>query len=165
MKTDAGIWGRATIKLLGPEGNLKFYEVHDNLITDFGDEYYARMGANVSPPTAVTRMQLGTGTTDPTKTSTIEGFISGSGVVFTGKTVAAVGTNTGWKITYSASWGAGVADNGAITKACITSQTSSTTAAVAGNTISVVEFSAINKGASDTLVINWDHTFYDNPSA
>lgn len=167
-KSNTGIRGVAHLALYDENGNLKLEVVKHNLITTHGDEYYAKMGAagvsGNTAPTLVARMQLGSGTTAASKsgaTSTVETFIASSGVAFDSLTPSAVGTNVGWKLRYTATWAPGTATNSAITEAVITEQTAANTAAVEANTISRVVFTAINKGASDTLVLNWDHIFYD----
>ena len=169
-KSNTGICGIARLALYDEFGNLKWEETKTNLITTHGDEYYAKKGcASIggnAVPTAVARMQLGTGTTTATKSgtmSTIETFIANSGVAFDSVTPSAVGSDLGWKIRYTTTWTAGTATNSAITEAVITEQTSANTAAVESNTIARVNFTAINKGAADTLVLNWDHVFYDAP--
>jgi len=169
-KSNTGIRGVAHLALYDENGDLKLEVVKNNLITTHGDEYYAKQAiAGVdgnTAPTLVAGMQLGTGTTPAAKSgaaSTIETFIANSGVAFDPGSVdpSAVGSDVGWKVRYTCTWGAGVATNSAITEAVITEQTDGNTPAVASDTISRVVFTAINKGASDTLVLNWDHIFYD----
>lgn len=171
MRNDTGIQGQATIHLFGPDGDLKFYEVRKNLITTAGDQYYAKMGcagvdSNVAP-TLAARMQLGVGTVDVAKSSTGAAlgadYISGSTQAFDDVAAAVVSGDTGWKITYTSTWIAGDVINSAITHAAIVTNTTDAAGSVA-ETISIVEFTAINKGASDSLVINWVHTFFDNPA-
>lgn len=171
VKSNTGIQGIAHVRLLDELGNTKFEVVKHNLITDHGDEYYAKMGcAGVdgnSAPSLAARMQLGTGTTAAHKSDAdaaeIESFIANSGVAFDSVVSSAVGTDDGWKIRYTTTWGAGVATNSAITEAVVTSQTDGNTASIIANTLSRVVFTAVNKGVNDTLVINWDHVFYDAP--
>jgi hypothetical protein len=168
MKNDAGIRGQATIRLFGPDGNLKFHEVHHNLITTVGDEYYAKMGCagvgGQAAPTLVSGMKLGKGTTAPTKTTgALSGvYVTGSNNAFSTVGTSAVGGNAGWKITYSTQWGAGDATD-TLTEAILCTDQSQDAASTEAEVIARVVFTAINKGANDTLVINWDHTFYDQP--
>ena len=170
MSNDStGIKGVVTVKVLDPFGNVKSEEVLHNLITTAGDQYYSKQGAagvgGNSAPTLVAKMQLGTGTTAEAKSSTgsiIIIYKFGSNVSFDTVATSAVGSDTGWKIRYTSTWGAGVATDTALTEAVITTQTANS-AATSSDTIARVVFTAVNKGANDTLVINWDHVFYDAP--
>lgn len=174
MKNDARIWGQATLRLLGPDGDLKFYEVKKNLITTAGDEYYAKQAiAGVdgnSAPTLAAGMKLGTGTEAVAKAGTgaaIETYLTGSNNAFDAESVeaSAVGSDNGWKVRYTVTWGAGDVVDDAITEAAIVNDIANNSdGSSAANTYARVVFTAINKGANDTLVINWDHTFWDNPS-
>lgn len=171
LKSDVGMVGYGVVELRGPDGALKQVEPFANLITTYGDEYYAKKGAaGVQPaapsaPTAVVNMQLGTGTTAATKsgatTAKIETFIANSENPFDATYPQFVdeSADNGWSISYKTTWGAGDVTNSAITEAVITSEATANTASAVGNTISRVVFAAINKGASDTLAITWKHTF------
>lgn len=165
-----GIKGIINIVVLDKDGNIKHEETRENLITTVGDQYYAKQGATGvggnTAPTLAAKMQLGTGTTGEQKSSTgsaVITFKASSGVVFDTVATSAVGGDTGWKIRYTSTWGPGTATDTALTEAVVTTETAVNTASVEAKTLSRVVFSAINKGASDTLVINWDHVFYDAP--
>lgn len=172
IESNAGIQGIARISLLDELGNVKLEIVKKNLITTSGDKYYAQRGANgvggnADAPTALTGMKLGTGTTAVAKASTGSALITyktASNVAFTttnSTPTAAVGSNVGWKITYTGSWGAGVATDSALTEAVMVNDSASNATSTEANTAARVVFTAVNKGANDTLVINWDHVFYD----
>ena len=60
---------------------------------------------------------------------------------------------------YKTTWGAGVATNSAITEAVIVNDQATNATTTAANTISRITFTAVNKGASDTLAITWSHKF------
>lgn len=167
-KSNAGIMGIVHLQLLDELGNSKLEVIKHNLITDIGDEYYAKMGCvgldGNSAPTLAYGMQLGTGTVDPGKNTTghlLGTLVSGSSAAFSD--VAVTAASPGFKIRYTCSWAAGTATNAAITEAVVTTATDGTTSE-ATETLARVEFTAVNKGANDTLVINWDHVFYDNPT-
>lgn len=163
-----GMVGFGVVELFDEYGNLKQAEPFANLITTAGDQFYAKMGiVGVSPaaataPTLVSRMKLGTGTTAAAK--------SGAGAVLvtwlntqafdaTYPVAAAVaGTDTGWTATYKTTWAAGTATNSAITEATISTDTTGAVG-LAADTISRTVFTAVNKGASDTLAITWSHKF------
>lgn len=169
-ENNTGIKGIAHVQLFDELGNVKFEVVKHNLITTVGDQYYAKQGAQgvggQSAPTLAARMQLGTGTTAVAKSSTgsnIITFIASSGIAYDTVATSVVSGDTGWKIRYTTTWAAGVATNSAITEAVVTTETATNTASVEAKTLARVVFTAVNKGANDTLVINWDHVFFDAP--
>lgn len=170
LKDGAGIVGYGIVELRGADGELKSVEPFANLITTAGDQYYAtRAIAGVVPATPadatkVTGMKLGTGTTAVTKSSTAAALITyktASNVVFDASfpTAAAVGGDAGWNANYKVTWGAGVATDAALTEAVIVNDAGTNATSSAANTISRVVFTAVNKGASDTLAITWTHKF------
>lgn len=133
--------GTLKIELRDEHGNLK--EVHNlkNLITDLGKAFIAgRMSAS-GTPTAMGWMSIGTGTTAAAGAQTTL-VTEGGRVALTSTTVS---TNT---VTYVATFGAGVG-TGAVTEAGIFNASS------AGTMLNRTVFSAINKGASDTITITW----------
>ncbi len=159
-----GIKGEVHVALYTPDFGgklaLKDEEWIHNLVTDVGDEYYAERAAGISsPPDQVTGMQLGSGTTDPSKSgagAAIGTYISGSNNAIDGSYPQS--DNSG-VITWRTTWGAGDSTNAAITEAVIINQSIATNSgAAAAATISRTEFTAKDKQAADTLVITWTHT-------
>lgn len=158
--------------LTGPDGQIKQQgEVlisegeFKNLVTDVGDEYYAKRGSSttVNVPTG---MRLGTGTTAVAKNgagAAIVTYVTASQRAFdaTYPSAATKGAAAGWRITYQSSWAAGVATANGIAEAVITNETALTdVAGTAANTISRALLSpVVNKGANDTLTITWYHDF------
>jgi hypothetical protein len=145
-------------------GRLKELQPFANLITDYGDLYYAGMGiALVNPaapaqPTKVLGMSIGTGSTAAAKAGaggTIVTFLVGqafdSSFPSTSNLGAGLGVNMVYKTTYAAGTG-----TGSITEAVI-QNTTIASAALVGATISRVVFTAIAKGAADSLAITWNH--------
>lgn len=166
----AGFKGSVLIQLFGKDGGLKDERKIGNLITTAGDEYYAKRGAaGVSPaaPADVTKvdgMKLGTGTTAAAKSgagAALVTYEAGSNNPFDTSFPAFVDLSgdTGWQIQYKTTWAAGDVTETALTEAVITKDSTTDATSSAANTISRVVFSAINKTASDTLVITWNHTF------
>lgn len=161
-----GMVGFGVVEVFDEYGNLKQAEPFANLITTAGDQYYAKMGivgvspANATAPTLAARMKLGTSTTAAAK--------SGAGAVLVTwlntqafdatypQAAAVAGTDTGWTATYKTTWAAGTATNSAITEATISTDTTGAVG-LAADTISRTVFTAVNKGASDTLAITWSH--------
>jgi len=164
------IKSHAIIQLFGPDGELKHEQRVDNLITTACDEYYAkRGGAGVSPaaPADVTKvdgMKLGTGATAAAKSgagAALVTYESGSNNPFdsTFPDFVDLSGDTGWQIRYRTTWAAGDVTEAALTEAVITKDSTTDATSTAANTISRVVFSAINKTASDTLIVTWLHTF------
>ena len=169
LKEHNGIVGYGIVELRGPDQELKQVEPFANLITNVGDVYYATRGVagigtpNIAQPTLVSRMKLGTGTTAVAKTgagAAVVTYISGSHIVFdtTHPQVNNLGTTLGCEAIYKTTWAAGTATNSAITEAVITNLATDAIG-TAADVISRVVFSAVNKGASDTLAITWTHKF------
>jgi hypothetical protein len=166
----SGLVGFGVVEVRGPEGELKQVVPFANLISTAGDEYYAKKGivgispANPSAPTAASGMKLGTGTTAAAKSgagAALVTYESGSNNPFdsTFPSAAAVGGDGGWNATYKTTWAAGDVTETALTEAVIVNDAATDATSTAANTYSRVVFSAVNKGASDSLAITWTHKF------
>jgi hypothetical protein len=166
-----GIVGHG-VAILRREGSVVQVEPFANLITDAGDEYYARMviagisPANAAVPTKATGMKLGTGTNTPDKSTTLfaslQTYISGSNNLFDASypQAAEVGTDVGWNAVYKTSWPAGDTTNSAITEAALVNDAATNATSSVANTYTRTKFSsAINKTSVDTLEIIWNHKF------
>lgn len=164
-----GLTGWLVIELHDEDGNLKHYQALKNLVTTAGDLYYATRGAAGVVPAAVTDatkmtgMKLGTGVTAAAKSSggAALGTYITSNVVFDAAfpTVTANGGDTGYNINYRVTWPAGTSTNAAITEVAIVNDAGTNLTSTAGNTIARATFTAVNKGASDSLTISWSHLF------
>ena len=162
-----GIAGLVEVALLRPRRKAAGLEIISlelirNLVTQVGDEYYGERAAGIaSPPDQVTGMRLGTSTTAAAKTgagAAIVAHISGSNVAIDGGFPTSALNGSSRRIQWKTTWAAGTATNSAITEAVITNLTPiGTGAGAAADTISRVVFSAVDKGASDTLAITWSH--------
>lgn len=137
-----------------------------NIITDTGDLYYAGKAiaaippASPSAPTALTGMQIGSGTTAVAKAGAGGAMVTLlAGQAFdatfpsTSNLGAGLGVNSVYKTTYAAGTGTGTVQEATITNGTIG------TASTAGNTISRVLTGAITKAAGDSLAITWNHKF------
>lgn len=165
-----GIIGTLTLELYGPDGELKDRRVVRNLITTAGDEYYAKKAiagvapASPSAPTAASGMKLGTGTTAAAKSgagAALVTYESGSNNPFDTSfptTIDEAGDG-GWSASYKTTWAAGDVTETALTEAVIVNDAGTDATSTAANTYSRVTFSAINKGAGDSLVGTWNHKF------
>lgn len=156
--------------LYDEKGKLKQYGDFANLITTVGDETYAKRGSGVASPNAPTGMRLGTGSTAVAKSgagAAIVTYKSGTALAFdaTYPQAAAIGSDTGWRVTYRRTWGAGVGTDSALAEVVITNESGPTdVAGTAANTVSRALLSpTVNKAAGDTLEVTWTHDFYDAP--
>jgi len=150
-----------TVVLRGEDGNIKFREVGENLVTDYGDDFIATRtiddGINI-----VTGMKLGTGATAAAKNgagSTLVAYISGSQEALDAPAGEATkGAGAGWRTTYVCTWVAGDVTNAAIAEVVLTNQTSlADDAGSAGVTVARYVFGAtIDKQAGDSLEVTWN---------
>jgi hypothetical protein len=158
----ARILGRLHVVLTGPDGNVKHDEWVDNLVTQIGDQFYGERAAGVGgAPAAATGMQLGTGTTTPSKTgagAAIVTLVSSSLVALSSTPTSAL-SGSSRRITYTVAWTAGTATANAIAEVALVNQSTGTqTAAPASATISRALLSpTVNKAAGDSLTIQWQH--------
>lgn len=170
LKDGSGLVGFGVVSLWDEFGGLKVAQPFANLITDAGDLYYATRGiAAVSPAapadaTKVTGMKLGTGTTAAAKNgagAALVTYLSASNQAFDASypQTSNLGAGLGVTAVYQVTWAAGTATNTALTEAVIVNDSATNATSTAANTISRVVFTAVNKGASDTLAITWSHKF------
>lgn len=172
MSTELSVLkGTVRVDLYGKDGNLKLSFEINNLITDAGDLYYVAQGiSGVSPalpadPTKVNGMKLGTSSTAVTKAgagAALGAYLSGTNVAFDATYPQSVnlGSGLGVQAVYRTTFGAGVGTHSALTEVVIVNDQASNATSTPANTISRVLFpSSINKGASDTLAVTWNHRF------
>lgn len=132
------------VELFDKDGNLKAERVIHNTVTTAGKNGLMDQ-ALASPSLAKpTHMELGTGTGG---TTALNAYVAGSRQALSSKTR---NTNV---VTMVASFGAGVG-TGSITEAGVFDSATEN----AGNMWMYSSFTAINKGASDTLQITWTLT-------
>jgi hypothetical protein len=159
-----GIVGYGLVELYDGDGKLLLANPFANLITDYGDLYYAGKAiATVPPqspaaPTALTGMQIGSGTTAVAKAGAGGAMVTLlAGQAFdatypqTNNLGAGLGVEAVYKTTYAAGTGTGTVNEATITNGTIG------VASTAGNTIARILTGAITKGASDSLAITWRH--------
>ncbi len=155
------ISGFGVAEVRGPDGELKQRVEFHNLITEVGDQMYGERGAGLAgQPAAPTGMRLGTGGgTAPSKTgagAAAVAYVTGSAVAIGTPVSSLQGSSR--RITYSASWGAGVATATGINEVVLTNATVADVAGTAADTISRALLSpTVNKGAGDTLAVTWTH--------
>lgn len=161
-----GLVGYGVLHLRDGDGRTKLLMPFANLITDTGDLYYAGKAitsippASPAAPTALTGMQIGSGTTAVAKSgagSAMVTLLAGQAFDATFPSTANLGAGLGVNAVYKTTYAAGTG-TGAVTEATITNGTIGI-ASTAGNTISRVVFSVINKAAGDSLACTWNHKF------
>lgn len=159
-------------ELYDGKGVLQDLGVFANKITDVGDEYYVKRGIAAVAPVApadinkITGMRLGTGVTAASKAgagAAIVTYAAASNHALDAgfPTATNLGTGVGWRAQYKATWAAGEATVTGLAEAVITNETPLTSVAgTAANTIARALLSpVVNKGASDTLALTWNHDF------
>lgn len=172
MVTDTTrVKGIVEVILLDPNGEIKYYEKSENLVTTAGDEYYAKKGmvgispSNPSAPTAASGMKLGTGTTAAAKSgagAALVTYETGSNNPFDATFPLAedLTGDTGWAIQYQTTWGPGDVVETALREVVIVNDAATDATSSAANTYSRFVFAAAqDKGAEDTLIILWKHIF------
>tara|TARA_R110000803_G_scaffold90101_1_gene157420 strand:- start:121 stop:567 length:447 start_codon:yes stop_codon:yes gene_type:complete len=139
------ITGDVKIDIIGADGVVKDSREIKNLVVTTGKNYIASRMKDATA-TAMTHMELGTGTTAAAVgDTTLQTAIASSRVTLTSTTVT---TNA---IAYVASFPAGTG-TGAVTEA------GTFNAASAGTMLCRTVFSVVNKGANDAMSITWTIT-------
>lgn len=165
-----GLVGYGVALLSDGDGRTKQLVPFHNLITDAGDLYYAGKAivgispANATAPTAANGMKLGTSATAATKagaTSFIGTYITASNLVFdaTYPQTANLGTTLGVNAVYKTTWAAGVATSATINEVTIVNDQATNTAGAAATTYARAVLTTVNKTASDSLAVTWNHKF------
>lgn len=158
------IHGHIAWELRDADGNLKASGEAENIITQVGDERYAKAGAGVgSPPAAPTGMKLGTGSTAPSKTgagAALVTYLSNSHLAFDA-TFPSVALNSGvQRVTYKCTFAAGKATSASnpITEAVIVNEAlTDATSAAAATLARVLLPNPAAKQSTDTLTVTWTH--------
>lgn len=148
------------VRLIGPDGHVKYEERGENLVTDYGDQFSAER-EYLDGTDIVSGMRLGTGNTAASKSgagAAIVTYISGSNEDLDGAaTDSDLGGGSGHRTEYECTWIAGDVTNAAIAEVVLSNETPLTDVAGAvGNTVARFVFAAtIDKQAADTLVVTW----------
>jgi hypothetical protein len=138
--------GELKIVVTDKHGKVKEARTEKNLVVTTGLTYIAARMTDTSQPTDMSHMAVGTGTTAVVIADTaLETELAR--VALTGAE-GAPSTNT---IVYTASYGAGTG-TGALTEAAVLN------AASTGTMLCRTVFSAVNKGADDSITITWTIT-------
>jgi hypothetical protein len=169
MNDKSGIKGVIRYTLFDKDGNVKQQGETYNIVTDQGDDYYVDRLSDQGAGTAK-QFHLGTGTATPAKANTwVSGYYSNNGTAIAGSGAVAVTTHpTGGSentLRYTGTFVAGYSTQDGITRIGLSNMNpaadgngtpnATTTMFIAHGTINPT----VNKGASDSLVVTWDHTF------
>lgn len=158
--------GMLHVVLTGPDGEVKYDELVPNLVTQIGDQVYGERGAGLAgAPAAAVGMQLGTGTTAPAKTgagAAVVTFVASSYKALTAAASSAL-NGSARRITYSALWAAGEATANGIAEVVLVNANTATAQAAATTLARALLSPVVNKGANDTLTVNWSHDVLGGP--
>lgn len=156
----AVIKGFLHVVLTGPDGEVKLDEIVENLVTQVGEQTYGERGAGLGgAPAAAVGMQLGTGVVVAAKVdpgASVGTFVTGSYIALSAAASSALNA-TKRRITYSALWAAGVATANGISEVVLVNATTTTAQAAATTLARALLSPVVNKGALDTLTVNWSH--------
>lgn len=162
--TDASfVRGHGTVEVFGPDGELKQSVPFTNLITQVGEQMYGERGAGITTTAVPTGMALGTGSTAVAKTGAGAALVTGtigSAVALDGGFPTSSIPGTVRRIQYKVTWPAGTATASGLAEVVLQNGTATTvpTNAATTNIISRALLSpTVNKGASDSLAITWNH--------
>ena len=138
--------GQLKIVLRDKDGNVKSEQIEKNLVVTAGLQFIAARMTDGSIPTDMSHMAVGTGTTSAAAGQTA--LVTESARVALTGGQGAPSTNT---IVYTATFAAGTG-TGALTEAGVLNASSS------GTMLCRTVFSAVNKGADDSVTITWTIT-------
>lgn len=137
--------------------------IFGNLITQYGDQYYAERSYDNALHLGATGMQLGTGTTATSKTgggSAVVAYVSGSSSPFSVGFPAFSLESGSRRIRYRCGWGPGVASHAALAEVVLINQAIATdSGAPASATLSRARINpTLDKTDPDAiLIVTWDH--------
>tara|TARA_R110000737_G_scaffold311710_2_gene320774 strand:- start:578 stop:1027 length:450 start_codon:yes stop_codon:yes gene_type:complete len=146
LKDQLNPTGQLKIVLRDAAGNVKSERVEKNLVVTAGLNFIAARMTDGSIPTDMSHMAVGTGTTSASAGQTTL-VTEAARVALTGGQ-GAPSTNT---IVYTCTFAAGTG-TGALTEAAVLNAASS------GTMLCRTVFSAVNKGADDSVTITWTIT-------
>jgi hypothetical protein len=139
------VTGQVLVEVFGPDGELKETREVRNLVVDAGKAHIADRLSTTPGGAAMGWMAIGTGSTAPAAANTALGTEIDRNATTSITDAANV-------VTYLGNWAAGDGTNSAIAEAGIFNASS------VGTMLARATFTAINKGASDTLAITWTVT-------
>jgi hypothetical protein len=139
------VYGHVTVEVFGPDGRLKSLRQKKNLVVTTGRDAIIERLDSSPATTQPTHMAIGTGNAAPAAGNTTLG-------TEIDRNALTSNTASGGVLTMVGNWAAGDGTNSAIAEAGVFNASS------AGTMYSRATFTAINKGANDTLQITWTYT-------
>lgn len=162
----AGLVGYGVVEHWDGSGLLLARRPFANIITDTGDTYYAAKAvvgvspASPSAPTALTGMQIGSGSTAVAKSgagAAMVTLLAGQAFDSSFPSSASLGAGLGANATYKTTFAAGVG-TGTVSEATLTNGTIGTTSTT-GNTIARALIGPYTKASGDSLAVTWQNKF------
>lgn len=158
----ARVKGRIRAVILGPNGEVKYDETADNIITQIGRRYYAGRAAGVAGAEGqVTGMKLGQ---DSATVAAVVGagaalvsYIAGSHRAIDGGFPTESAQGNGSRVTWQATWPAGTVVNTDIEEVALVNDALADAVSAAADTIGRVIIPTANKGNLDSLIVTWTH--------
>lgn len=154
MKENLGMKGKIDYTLKDKDGNIKDSGVIANTITNFMDAHVADQMSDQGEA-QIGFIALGSGVGQTEASVDLSNYISASLIALSGAgPIQGTGGDDN-DVIYSGFWGAGVATNDSISEAGIFQVSGTTRDSMCTYNSGL----SINKGASDTLKIDWTVTF------
>lgn len=166
LAEEAGLHGFVHAILRNGDGEISHESILANLISQVGDQYYGERAAGItSPPAQITGMRLGNAASPAavSKTAspgaTLSTYKAGSNSAIVGGFPTSSLSGSSRRIQFKSSWAAGVSTDANLSEAVLVNDTIATdaTSALAACISRVLLSPVINKGASDTLDLIWNH--------
>lgn len=145
QKDELKVYGHILVEVFDENGVRKDYREKKNLVVTAGRDAIIERLDSSPATTQPTHMAIGTGSTAPVAGNTTLG-------TEIDRNALTSNTSSGGVLTLVGNWAAGDGTNAAIAEAGVFNASS------AGTMYSRATFTAINKGASDTLQITWTYT-------
>jgi hypothetical protein len=154
------IEGRVHVTLRDEHGRIKQEETVKNRVTQQGARYLTtRAIADAGQVAQATGMKLGTDSATAASFTgagaALVGYITGSNKTFQSGFPTPTVQGNGWRIAWQCQWAAGVATNSDIEEVVIVNDAATNATTTEANTYARAIISTVNKGASDTLQIDW----------
>ena len=152
IKENLGMKGEIDYTLCDKDGNVKDTGIIANTITNFMDKHVADQMSDQGEA-QIGFIALGSGVGQTEASVDLSNYISASLIALSGLIQGTGGDDN--DVIYSGFWGAGVATNPSITEAGVFQVSGTTRDSMCTYNSGL----SINKGASDTLKIDWTVTF------
>ncbi len=159
--------GHVTLMLKDQFGKVKDYREFDNVVVKNGQDLVGKVffsgNSSLTSPTSPNNLAIGNSTTAASNTQTALGAECQANMAYTRQAGTVTdnlqGTSSSAKVTISGTFGAGNCKNGNGSAYAVSeSGLFDSTTVGSGNMFARQQFSAINKGPSDSLTVTWTIT-------